>query len=45
MVSEAQKYIDFDESGLRDRYIGLHDGLRIESPLLNILGEILSLFD
>ena len=34
LVSEAQKYIDFDISGLRDRYIDLHDGLRIESPLL-----------
>ena len=34
MVSKTQKYIDFDISGLQDRYIDLHDGLRIESPLM-----------
>ena len=33
MVSKTRKYIDFDISGLQDRYIDLHDGLRIESPL------------
>ena len=37
MVSKTQKYIDFDISGLQDRYIGLHDGLRIESPLIKLL--------
>ena len=34
MVSKTRKYIDFDISGLQDRYIDLHDGLRIESPLI-----------
>ena len=36
LVSKTQKYIDFDISGLQDRYIGLHDGLRIESPLISV---------
>ena len=36
VVSKTQKYIDFDISGLQDRYIGLHDGLRIESPLISL---------
>ena len=35
VVSKTRKYIDFDISGLQDRYIDLHDGLRIESPLLS----------
>ena len=34
MVSKNRKYIDFNISGLQDRYIDLHDGLRIESPLI-----------
>ena len=34
VVSKTQKYIDFDVCGLQDRYIGLPDGLGIESPLL-----------
>ena len=34
MVSKTRKYIDFDICGLQDRYIGLPDGLGIESPLI-----------
>ena len=44
MVSKTRKYIDFDICGLQDRYIGLPDGLGIESPLLIQIKKPLIIF-